>query len=167
MVTNHLQAPASRKNRMIFINFLNIVRCPVNFRYYRYLKFHGGRTAFGRVNKGTLGSHRPFGVRPAPGRRLHTSDDFCLKYKSYISNGDRPGIVQCLGTGRCFMCQTFTGEKRHVLQKYTLHLHRYCSSKDQKHKYKTKLTMVINMQRTSAIETFVSLEKVWFSSQSL
>jgi len=30
-----------------FYQFLDIVRCPVNFRYY--LKFHGARTAFGRV----------------------------------------------------------------------------------------------------------------------
>ena len=80
MVTNHLRAPYGvyfTKNRTIlqrpygarpaagrivpfFINFLDIVRCPVKFRYY--LKFHGARTAFGRVNKGKMTSagHRTY-----------------------------------------------------------------------------------------------------------
>ena len=58
MVTNHLRAPydstapvrcpaGGKKNRTILYHFLDIVRCPVNFRYY--LKFHSARTAFGRV----------------------------------------------------------------------------------------------------------------------
>ena len=84
MVTNHLWAPygvCSSKNRMIrrrpygarpsagrivrfFINFLDIVRCPVKFRYY--LRFHGARTAFGRVNEGKMTSA---GHRTVPGRR--------------------------------------------------------------------------------------------------
>ena len=74
MVTNHLRAPYGvyfTKHRTIlrrpygahrrqkesydfFINFLDIVRCPVNFRYY--LKFHGARTVFGRVIKGKITS---------------------------------------------------------------------------------------------------------------
>jgi len=43
------------------------------------------------------------------------------------------------GTGRCFMRQTATGEKRRDFAEvhvYILHLHRYLTSKDQKHKYK-------------------------------
>ena len=94
MVTNHLRAPYGvyfTKNRTIlrrpcgarpaagrivrfFIKFLDIVRCPVKFRYY--LKFHGARTAFGRVNEGKITStgHRtgtgrcPSGHRTMPVR---------------------------------------------------------------------------------------------------
>ena len=67
MVTNHLRAPYGvyfTNNRTIlrrpygarpaagrivrfFTILLDIVRCPVKFRYY--LKFHGAHTAFGRV----------------------------------------------------------------------------------------------------------------------
>jgi len=47
-----------------FIIFLDIVRCPVIFRYY--LKFHGARTAFGRVIEGKITSA---GHRTVPGRR--------------------------------------------------------------------------------------------------
>ena len=84
MITNHLRAPYGvyfTKNRTIlrrpygarpaagrivrfFIIFLDIVRCPVKFRYY--LKFHGARTAFGRVIKGKITSA---GHRTVPGRR--------------------------------------------------------------------------------------------------
>jgi len=84
MVTNHLRAPYGvyfTQNRTILrspygarpaagrivrfvINFLDIVRCPVKFRYY--LKFHGARTAFGRVNEGKITSA---GHRTVPGRR--------------------------------------------------------------------------------------------------
>ena len=83
MVTNHLRAPYGvyfTKHRTIlrrpygarpaagrivrfFIIFLDIVRCPINFRYS--LKFHGARTAFGRVIEGKITS---------AGRRFHTSD---------------------------------------------------------------------------------------------
>jgi len=91
MVTNHLRAPygvyftkidstepvrrqaGGRKNRTIFIIFLDIVRCPVKFRYY--LKFHSARTAFAHIGR-------------AP-------DNFCLKFISYDSNGARRGIVRC------------------------------------------------------------------------
>ena len=79
MVTNHLRAPYGvyfTQNRTIlrrpygarpaaerivqfFIIFLDIVRCPVKFRYY--LIFHGARTAFGRVIEGKITS--------VPGRR--------------------------------------------------------------------------------------------------
>ena len=61
MVSNHLRAPYGvyfTKNRTIlrrpaggrkirtifFVNFLDIIRCPVKFSYY--IKFHGARTAF-------------------------------------------------------------------------------------------------------------------------
>jgi len=84
MVTNHLRAPYGvyfTKNRTILrrpygarpaagrivrflIIFLDSVRCPVNFRYY--LKFHGARTAFGRVIKGKITSA---GHRTVPRRR--------------------------------------------------------------------------------------------------
>jgi len=128
MVTNHLRAPygvyfakirtilrrpygarpAAGRIVRFFINFSDIVRCPVKFRYY--LKFHGTRTAFGRVTEGKITSA---GRRTVPGRRLHTSDGhrtiFCLKFKSYDSNGDRPapygarpGIERCLTSARNF-----------------------------------------------------------------
>jgi len=76
MVTNHLQAPyriyfspATRIVRFV-INFLDIVWCPVKFRYY--LKFHGALTAFCRVIVGKMTS--TVWCPDAPGRRLHTSD---------------------------------------------------------------------------------------------
>jgi len=64
--TAPVRCPAGgKKNRTIFyIIFLDIVRCPVNFRYY--LKFHGARTAFGRVIEGKITSA---GHRTVPGRR--------------------------------------------------------------------------------------------------
>ena len=75
-----------------FIMFLDIVQCPVKFRYY--LKFHGARTAFGRVNEGEIASagHRTAGVcthRTGTGRFL---------FKIYIERFQRcrPGIVRCL-----------------------------------------------------------------------
>ena len=52
------------KNRTNYHQFLDIVRCPVKFRYY--FKFHGARTAFGRVNKGKMTAA---GHRTVPGRR--------------------------------------------------------------------------------------------------
>jgi len=63
--TEPVRRPAGgRKNRTIFYQFLDIVWCPVKFRYY--LKFHGARTAFGRVNEGKMTSA---GHRTVPGRR--------------------------------------------------------------------------------------------------
>jgi len=61
--------PAAWRIVQFFYQFLNIVRCPVKFRYY--LKFHGARTAFGRANEGKMTSA---GHRTVPGRRLYTSD---------------------------------------------------------------------------------------------
>jgi len=155
MVTNHLQAPYGvcfTKNRTnlrawsaagrivrCFINFLDIVRCPVKFRYY--LKFHGPRQAFGRVNEGKMTSagHRT-GAQPAFAHIGRAPDNFCLKFISYDSNGARLGIVWCLtsagnfqkslhksadarpGTGRCCMRRTATGEKWCVLAED----HNYC-----------------------------------------
>jgi len=103
--TAHVRRPAGgRKNRTIFLSFLDIVRCPVKFRYY--LKFNGVRTAFGRVKEGKM-TFVHIGRAP---------DDFCLQFISYDS---RPGNVRCLlsagnfqislnesadarpGTGRC------------------------------------------------------------------
>jgi len=56
--TAPVRCPAGgRKNRTIFYYFLDIVRCPVNFRYYC--------TAFGRVIEGKITSA---GRRTVPGR---------------------------------------------------------------------------------------------------
>ena len=68
VVTNHLRAPygvfftknrtiqrrpaGGRTNRTIFDHFVDIVRCPVKLMYF--LKFHGARTAFGRVIEGKM-----------------------------------------------------------------------------------------------------------------
>ena len=104
MVTNHLRAPYGvyfTKNRTIlrrpygarpaagrivrfFINILDIVRCPVKFRYY--LKFYGARTAFGRVNEGKMTSA---GHRTVPGRRpagvcTHRTGTGRFLFKIYI-----------------------------------------------------------------------------------
>jgi len=73
------------------------------------------------------------GHRTVPGRRLHTSDDICLKFISYDSNGARPGTVRAPGTFKYLLtnrpmpvrapddarpgtgrCRTATGEKRRV-----------------------------------------------------
>jgi len=167
MVTNHLRAPYGvyfSKNRTIqrrpysaraaagrivrfFINFLDIVRCPVNFRYY--LKFHGARTAFGRVINGKITSaehrsvppRRPGGIcthRTGTGRFLfniyivrfqrhpsgHRTVPVRASYDVWQAPGtfknrltNRPMPVRApddarLGTGRCFMSQTATCEKR-------------------------------------------------------
>jgi len=87
MVTYHLRAPYGvyftkirfygartapgwrQEESYDFYHFLDIVRYPVKLRYY--LKFHGARTAFGRVNGGKMTSA---GHRTVPGRHLHTSD---------------------------------------------------------------------------------------------
>jgi len=61
--------------------FLDILRCPVKFRHY--LKFHCAHTAFGRVIEGKMAFAH---IGRAP-------DNFCLKFKSYDSNGARLGIV--------------------------------------------------------------------------
>ena len=122
MVTNHLQAPYGvyfTKNHTIlrrpysarpaagrivrfFIKFLDIVRCPVNIRYY--LKFHGARTAF--VVSLRVKSHRPGNVRcpdsarPAFAHIGRAPDDFCYIFISYDSNGARLGTVRCLAGHR-------------------------------------------------------------------
>ena len=71
IIYGHCTASISPKNRTIlqrpygarppagsivwfFIIFLDIVRCPVKFRYY--FKFHGARMAFGRVIEGKITS---------------------------------------------------------------------------------------------------------------
>ena len=123
MVTNHLRAPYGvyfTKNRTIlrspygarpaaerivrfFIYFSDIVRCPVNFRYY--LKFHGARTAFGRVNEGKMTSA---GHRTVPGRRpagvcTHRTGTGRFLFKIYIVRfpvGHRP-MFSYTDAGRC------------------------------------------------------------------
>ena len=130
--TTPVRCPAGgRKNRTIFYHFLDIVRCPVKFRYY--LKFHGARTAFGRFIEGkitsaghrTVPGRRPAGVfthRTGTGRFLFNIYIVrCLtsarKFQNRLTN--RPMPVRAPddarpGTGRCFMSQTATGEKRRV-----------------------------------------------------
>ena len=155
MVTNHLRAPYGvyfTKNRTIlrspygawpaagkivrfFIIFLDIVRCPLKFRYY--LKFNGARTAFGRVNEGKMTSdtHRtgtgrflfkiyivrfqrcPSGHRTVPGRASYDVWQAPGTFKYLLTN--RPMPVRAPddarpGTGRCFMSRTATAEMRRV-----------------------------------------------------
>jgi len=69
----------------------------VKLRYY--LKFHGARTAFGRVIKGKMTSA---GHRTVPGQRpvgvcTHRTGTgrFLYKKLSYDFNGARPGTVRC------------------------------------------------------------------------
>ena len=110
MVTNNLRAPYGvyfTKNRTIlrrpygarpaagrivrfFINFLDIVRCPMKFRYY--LKFHGARTAFGRVIEGRITSAAH---RTVPGRRFHTSDGHRTIFIYYLYRTIPTAPVQC------------------------------------------------------------------------
>ena len=135
--------PAAGRIVRFVYHFLDIVRCPVKFRYY--LKFHGARTAFGRVIEGKITSA---GHRTVPGRRpagvfTHRTGTGRFLFIIYMiptapvraPYGARPGIVRCLtsarklkkslnksadarpGTGRCFMSQTATGEKRRVFAK--------------------------------------------------
>ena len=113
------------------INFLDIVRCPVKFRYY--LKFHSAHTAFGRVNEGkmTLAGHRTVpGWRPVT-ICTHRTGTGRFLFKIYIVWFQRC-IIRCLtsagnfkkslnksadalpGIGQCFMSLTATGEKRRV-----------------------------------------------------
>jgi len=127
----------------------------VKFRYY--LKFHGARTAFGRVIEGKMTSA---GHRTVPGRRpagvcTHRTGTGRFLYKKMYRtiptvpdrapSGARPDIARCLtsaknikkslnksadarpGTGRCCMSRTATGENRRVFADVHLHLHRYIS----------------------------------------
>ena len=149
MVTNHIRSPygvyftktrtilrspygarpAAERIVRFLVKFLDIVRCPVKFRYY--LKFHGARMTFGRVNEGKITSA---GHRTVPGRRpagvcTHRTGTGPFLFKIYIVRFQqclsghrtvpRPGIVRCLtsagnfqislnksadarpGTGRC------------------------------------------------------------------
>jgi len=58
------RSAGGRKNRTIFGQFLDIVRCPVKFRYY--LKLHRALAAFCRVIEGKMTS---VGHLKVPGRR--------------------------------------------------------------------------------------------------
>jgi len=67
-----------------FYHFLDTVRCPVKFRYY--LKFHGARTEFGRINEGKMTSA---GYRTVSGRRptgvcTHRTGTGRFLFKMYI-----------------------------------------------------------------------------------
>jgi len=181
MVTNHLRAPYGvyfTKNRTIlrrpygarpaawrivrfFYQVLDIVRCPVKFRYY--LKFHGARTAFGRVNEGKMTSD---GHRTVPGRRpvgvcTHRTGTGRFLCKIYIVGFQRCPVGHrtmsdkrrelwkiSLQIGRCpsghrtmpvrspadvLWVELPPVRSDVFLQKNILHLHRYFISKDQKH----------------------------------
>jgi len=98
-----------------FYQFLDILRCPVMLRFY--FKFHGARTAFGRVNEGKMTSagHRTVSGRCTAGVCTHRTGTRRFLFKIYAW----PGIAQCLtsagnfkkslyksadarqGTGRC------------------------------------------------------------------
>jgi len=104
MVTNHLRAPYGvyfTQNRTILwrpygarpaagrilrflIIVLDIVRCPVKFRYY--LKFHGTRTAFGRVIEGKMTSagHRTVSGRRPAGVCTHRTGTGRFLFKFFI-----------------------------------------------------------------------------------
>jgi len=108
MVTNHLRAPYGAyftKNSILrfvrfydartapgrrqeesydFWSFLDIVRCPVKFRYY--LKFHGARTGFGRVIEGKMTSagHRAMHERRPAGVCTHRTGTGRFSFKIYI-----------------------------------------------------------------------------------
>ena len=89
--------PAAGRIVRFLIIFLDIVRCPVKFRYY--LKFHGTRTAFVRVIEGKMTSagHRTVSGRRPAGVCTHRTGTgrFLLKIFSYDSNGAHPGIARC------------------------------------------------------------------------
>jgi len=160
MVTNHLRAPYGvffTKTRTIlqrpygarpaagrivrfFINFLDIVRCPVKFRLY--VKFHSARTAFGRVIWNDIG-RAPYGALPAfahigrflfkiqivrlqrcssgyrtvPDRASYDVWQAPETLKKLLSNRPMPFRAPDdarPGAGRCDMSRTATGEKRRV-----------------------------------------------------
>ena len=145
-------APGRRQEESydFFINFVDIVRCPVKFMYY--IKFHGARTAFAESTR--VKWHRPVGIcthRTIFVTNLYRTILTVPVWASYdvwqapwtktniLTN--RPMPVRTPddarpGTGRCFISRTATVKSDVFLQKNIFHLHRYFISKDQKHKYK-------------------------------
>jgi len=97
-------APGRRQEESydILINFLDIVRCPVKYRYY--LNFHGSRTAFGKVVECKM---TPAGHRTKPGRRLagvgsHRTDTGQFLFEMYIVRYRPADLLQRRsGTVRC------------------------------------------------------------------
>ena len=104
--------PAAGRIVRVWVICLDIVRCSVKFRYY--LKFHGARTSFERVDEGKKTSA---GYRAVPGRcpagLLYTSGGhrtiLVKNLNRTISKatvrapyGARPGIVRCLTSARNF-----------------------------------------------------------------
>jgi len=75
-------APGRRQEKSYecFMNFLDIVRCPVKLRHY--LKFHGARTAFSRVIEGKW--HRPGTVRRPAGVCTHRTGTGRFLFKIQI-----------------------------------------------------------------------------------
>jgi len=196
-------APGRRQEESYdFWSFLDIVRCPAKFRYY--LKFHGARTAFGRVMEGKMTSA---GHRTAPGRRpagvcIHQTGTGRFLFKMYILRFQRcpsghrtvpgwasydawqaPGtfiniltnrpmpvrapVDAHLGTCRCFMSRTATGEKRHDFCRSTYCIYLDISLLKTKNIYETiyislEQLRMIYMKRTSAIILLAVLSKCSF-----
>jgi len=111
---------------LFLYKFLDIVRCPVKFRYC-------------------------FRHRSVSGLRLHTSDGHlipgivrCLTSAGYFKNSLNKSADARPGTGRCpsghrpmFYESNLPPVRSDVfLQRNILHVHIYFISKDQKHKYK-------------------------------
>ena len=117
--------PAAGRIVRFLIILLDIVRCPVKFRYY--LKFHGAHTAFGRVIEGKMTSagHRTVSWQHSAGVCTHRTGtvrflSFEILYRtmSYNRQEYRKSLNKSAdarpGTSWCFMSRTATGEKRHV-----------------------------------------------------
>ena len=127
--TAPVRRPAGgRKNRTIFGQLLDIVRCPVKFRHY--LKFHGARTAFCRVIEGT------FVKRHLPGtvRCLKSAMNFRNSLNKSTMTVRAPDVL-ARAPADVLWVETPPVRSDVYLQKYTLHRHRYFTSKDQNYKY--------------------------------
>ena len=113
IIYGHRTASISPK---IVYQFLDIVRCPVKFRYF--LKFHSARTAFGRVNEGKMtsaGHHTVPGRCPA-GVCTHRTGTGRFLFKIYIVGfqrcpyGHRPMFYESnchQWEARCFCRRTY------------------------------------------------------------
>ena len=114
MVTNHLRAPYGVYfTKIVFYQFLDIVMCPVKFRYN--IKFLGARTAFGRVNEDKMASAGVCTHRTGTGRFL---------FKIYIVRFQQC-IVRCLtSAGNFQISQIGRCPSRHRPMCYKTNCHR-------------------------------------------
>jgi len=110
-----LRRPAGgRKNRTIFYHFLDIVRYLVMFRHY--LKFHGARTAFGRVIEGKMTSA---GHRTAFAHIGRAPDNFLFRIQIVRFQRCPSGHRTVPGRGHCTM-----SDKRQKLSKISYQIDR-------------------------------------------